>query len=62
MIVEFVDSVTGTPVYINPEIVMTLRPDPSNPTGVTQVKLRDGETFRVHGDHEKVAAKLSRAA
>lgn len=62
MIVQFMDAVSGTAVYVNPNEVMTLRPDPSEPTRVTLVKLSDGETFRVRGDHEEVAAKLSRAA
>ena len=44
MIVEFVDSVAGTPVYINPEYVVVFRPDPGDPTKVTMVKLRDGES------------------
>ena len=60
MIVQFMDSVTGTPVYINPAYVLTLRPDPAEPTRVTMVKLSDGETFRVRGDHEQVAEKLAR--
>ena len=62
MIVEFTDSVAGTPVYINPDDVVTLRPDPENPTDVTEVKLKDGEVIRVHGDDEEVADKLGRAA
>jgi hypothetical protein len=59
MIVEFTDSVAGVPVYINPVYVVTLRPDPSDPLHVTLVKLRDGETLRVRGDHTEVANKLS---
>jgi len=62
MIVPFVDSVTGTSVYINPDYVVTLRPDPANLDRVTIVKLRDGETIRVHGEHREVADKLSRTA
>lgn len=61
MIVQLVDSVAGTPVYINPAFVMTLRPDPDDPTGTTLVKLSDGESFRVRGVHEDVADKLARA-
>jgi hypothetical protein len=41
MIVPFVDSVSGTPVYINPEYVVALRPDPTAPDRVSIVKLRD---------------------
>jgi hypothetical protein len=61
MIVEFIDSVAGTPVYINPDYVVTLRPDPAEPTEVTMVKLRDGESIRVRGDHQEIAAKLAPA-
>ena len=31
MVVPFVDSAVGTPVYINREYVATLRPDPADP-------------------------------
>jgi hypothetical protein len=61
MIVPLVDSVTGTAVYINPDFVVSLRPDPANPDGITVLRLRDGESIRVHGGHEVVADKLSRA-
>lgn len=60
MIVEFTDSVGGTAVYINPVYVVCMRPDPEAPTRVTVIKLSDGETVRIHGDHEKVADKLAR--
>jgi hypothetical protein len=60
MIVPFVDSVTGTAVYINPDFVATLRPDPEEPTGATLVKLNDGETIHVRGEHRDVADKLVR--
>jgi hypothetical protein len=59
MIVQFQDSVTGTPVYINPAFVATFRPDPEDPERATDVKLRDGETLRVIGDHREVANKLT---
>jgi hypothetical protein len=59
MIAEFIDSVAGTAVYINPTYVVTLRPDPADPGGVTLVKLEDGETIRVRGDHREVADKLT---
>jgi hypothetical protein len=62
MIAEFIDSVTGTPVYINPTFVITFRPDPADPTKVTLLKLEDGESIRVRGEHRKVADKLAKAA
>jgi hypothetical protein len=62
MIVQLMDSVAGTPVYINPDYVVALRPDPAEPTRVSIVKLRDGESIRVVGEHREVADKLARAA
>jgi hypothetical protein len=59
MIVQFVDNVTGTDIYINPDYVISLRPDPENPAGVTDVRLGDGEELRVIGDHREVADRLS---
>jgi hypothetical protein len=59
MIVPLVDSVTGTPVYLNPSFVMTLRPDPMDPEHVSLVKLRDGELMRIQGSLDGVAEKLS---
>lgn len=41
---------------------MSLRPDPAEPTRVSIVKLRDGESIRVQGEHREVADKLTRAA
>ena len=61
MIAQFFDIDAGTTVYINPEYVVTLRPDPVEPERSSVVKLRDGETFRVQGTHVEVAAKLARA-
>ena len=61
MIVQFLDSVSGLPIYINPEYVVTLRPDPAEPDRVSVITVRDGETLRVKGDHETVANKLRRA-
>jgi hypothetical protein len=60
MIVPFVDSVAGTAVYINPDHVVALRPDPAVPGRVSIIKLRDGESIRVEGDHQEVADKLAR--
>ena len=58
MIVQFMDAVTGVPVYVNPAYVVTLRPDPVDPDEISIITVRDGETFRVRGDHQKVADKL----
>lgn len=60
MVVQFTDSVAGTAVYLNPEYVTSLRPDPVDPHQVTIVKLSDGESIRVHGEHREVADKLAR--
>jgi hypothetical protein len=60
MIMEFMDSVAGTAVYLNPAYVVSLRPDPGDPTRVTIVKLSDGESIRVVGEHREVADKLAR--
>jgi hypothetical protein len=51
MIVRFMDSKAGSPVYINPELVMSLRPDSAIIDGGSIVKLGDGETVPVLGDH-----------
>ena len=59
MIAQFFDATTGTAVYINPSYVVSMRPDPEDPLGTTLVKLQDGETLRVRGDHQEVADKLS---
>jgi uncharacterized protein YlzI (FlbEa/FlbD family) len=60
MIAQFVDSIAGTAVYINPAYVVTMRPAPEPPDRATIIKLQDGETIRVHGDHQEVADKLAR--
>jgi hypothetical protein len=60
MIVQFMDGVSGVPVYINPSYVVSLRPDPEDPEHVSVLKTGDGEAFRVRGDHHKVADKLAR--
>ena len=62
MIVQLTDSVAGTPVYINPEYVVTLRPDPADPDHISIIKIRDGESIRVRGSDTEVADKLARAA
>ena len=62
MIVQLMDSVTGTPVYINPAYVVTLRPDPADPDHISVIKIRDGESVRVRGSDKEVADKLARAA
>lgn len=60
MLVPFMDSVAGAAVYLNPEYIVSLRPDPGDPTRVSLVKLRDGESIRLVGDHREVAEKLAR--
>jgi hypothetical protein len=60
MIVQFMDIAAGTAVYINPTYVVTIRPDPADPDHVSIVRLRDGESIRVKGDHWDVADKLVR--
>jgi hypothetical protein len=62
MIVQFMDSVTGTAVYINPAYVVSLRPDPADPDHISIIKIRDGESIRVRGGDKEVADKLARAA
>jgi hypothetical protein len=59
MIAEFTDATTGTAVYINPRHVVSMRPDPEDPLNVSVVKLEDGETVRVRGDHREVADNLA---
>jgi hypothetical protein len=58
MIVPFIDSVAGAPVYVNPQFVLWMRPDPDDISHVTVMKLQDGETVRVLGEHTDVAEKL----
>ena len=59
MVVQLTDTVTGTAAYINPTYVVSLRPDPADPDHVSIVRLRDGESIRVNGDHREVAEKLA---
>jgi hypothetical protein len=42
--------------------VVTVRPDPADVDRVSIVRLRDGESLRVLGDHREVAEKLARTA
>ena len=60
MIVQLIDSNAGTPVYVNPAYVVTLRPDPAELDRVSIIKLEDGESIRVQGEHREVSEKLSR--
>jgi hypothetical protein len=60
MIVPFTDGNTATAVYINPDYVVTLRPDPVDLDRISAVKLEDGQTIRVLGKHREVADKLAR--
>ena len=62
MIVQLMDSVAGTPIYINPAYVVTLRPDPADPDHISIIKIRDGESIRVRGSDKEVADKLAKAA
>jgi hypothetical protein len=62
MIVQFMDSVAGSPVYINPDYVVSVRPDPADPDRVSIVTIRDQDTIRVRGDHKEVADKLARVS
>jgi hypothetical protein len=43
MIVPFMDGNTGTAVYINPDYIVTLRPDPVDLDRISVVKLEDRE-------------------
>jgi hypothetical protein len=61
MVAQFVDTVTGTAVYVNPTYVVSLRPDPADPDHISIVRLRDGESIRVRGEHREVAEKLAKA-
>ena len=58
MIAQFMDTAAGSAVYINSTYVVTVRPDPVDPDHVSIVRLRDGESIRVKGDHGEVADKL----
>jgi hypothetical protein len=40
--------------------VVSVRPDPADPERTTVVRLSDGETLRLRGGHDDVAARLSR--
>jgi hypothetical protein len=40
--------------------VVTLRPDPADLDHVSIIRLQDGESIRVKGDHREVADKLDR--
>ena len=62
MIVQFMDSVAGTPVYVNPDYVVSVRPDPADPDLISLVTIRDKDSIRVRGDHNEVADKLTRAS
>jgi hypothetical protein len=61
MIAQFFDHAAGTPVYINPEYVVSVRPDPAAPDAASIVKLNDDETVRVRGSHEEVVDRLAAA-
>jgi hypothetical protein len=58
MVIPFIDTTSGGPVYVNPAYVVTLRPDPLDPEA-SLLKTRDGECIHVKGDHREVAYKLT---
>jgi hypothetical protein len=60
MIAQFMDTVTGTAVYLNPAYVVALRPDPADPDHVSIIQLRNGESVWGGGDHREVADRLAR--
>ena len=60
MIVPFVEATSGVAIYINPVFVISLRPDPADPERTSIIKLSDGESLRIRGGHDDVAAQLSR--
>jgi hypothetical protein len=60
MIVPFFEATSGVAIYINPAFVISLRPDPADPERTSIVKLSDGESLRIRGGHDDVAARLSR--
>lgn len=62
MIVPFTNRVSGATVYINPDYVVSVRPDPADPDNASVVKLRDGETIKVQGALQDVADRLLRVA
>jgi hypothetical protein len=61
MIVQFTDPVAGAPVYVNPDYVVSVRPDPADPDHISVAKVRDGESIKLQGAHDEVAQKLARA-
>ncbi len=61
MVVQLMDRIAGTPVYVNPTYVVSLRPEPTQLDRASIVKLQDGETIHVNGEHAEVAEKLARS-
>jgi hypothetical protein len=61
MIVPFFEATSGVAIHINPAFVVSLRPDPADPERTSIVKLSDGESLRIRGGHDDIAARLSRA-
>jgi hypothetical protein len=60
MIISFFEAASGVAIHINPAFVVSLKPDPADPEHTTIVKLSDGETLRIRGDHNDIAARLGR--
>jgi hypothetical protein len=46
---------------INTAFVLSVRPDPADLDRVSLIKLQDGETIRVRGEHSEVAEKPARS-
>ena len=62
MVIQFIDANASVPVYLNPAFVVAVRPDPAEPDTLSLVKVQDGETIRVRGEHREVANKLTAMA
>ena len=62
MIVPFTDSTIATAVHVNPAYVVTLQPDPVDMDFVNIIKLEDGGSIGVQGDHRRVADGLARTS
>ena len=58
MIVQLLDRAADAAEYINPENVIMMRPDFEPLLEATIVKLNEGKTLTVIGDHREVADKL----
>jgi uncharacterized protein YlzI (FlbEa/FlbD family) len=59
--VDFKDSISGTPVAVNPDHVAKVRPAPDDPNNITVIRLKDGDEIGVEGKHTDVVKKLATA-